>query len=91
MCKYLVTPTAKVGAFNRNPEPRECTYKNWKDGLCKLHHPENIKRKEDEARSWDERIARQRALESKIVLTEESCIMYLVNLGYRIDKPNKSK
>jgi hypothetical protein len=60
-CTKMINPHPGVGDINRHPDPRRCTYPEWEDGFCKLHHPQTIKDKEESHALYLER----RKLKSK--------------------------
>ena len=52
-CKETVYPNEKYGAFHGH----QCTRKAVKDGYCKIHHPDSVrKRQEISAKRYNERI-----------------------------------
>jgi hypothetical protein len=52
-CKEQVYPRESFGSFH----PSQCKKKVWKDGYCKQHHPETVKKRSDESdRRYKERL-----------------------------------
>ena len=52
-CKETVYPNERYGAFHGH----QCTRKAVKDGYCKIHHPDSVrKRQEISAKRYNERI-----------------------------------
>lgn len=44
-CKEDVMPTTGF------PRPHRCHFKAWKDGYCKIHHPDSVKVREEKQRA----------------------------------------
>jgi hypothetical protein len=44
-CKQRVYPNERWGAFN----PHQCNKKIWKDGFCKIHHPDSVEERNRKA------------------------------------------
>jgi hypothetical protein len=44
-CKKRVFPSGTYGAFNGY----QCHNKPWKDGYCKVHHPETVKARQEKS------------------------------------------
>ena len=52
-CKEQVKGEGQWGWLH----PHQCTKKLWKDGFCKIHHPESVaKRQEESLRKWHEKM-----------------------------------
>ena len=50
-CKESVDGTGQWGSFHRH----QCTKSIWKDGYCKIHHPESVKKRQKEsAKRWEQ-------------------------------------
>lgn len=51
-CKQRVIPNERWGAFHM----RQCSKSAWKDGFCKIHHPDSIKERDIKAQErYEER------------------------------------
>lgn len=86
-CILMVKTHPKKGAIDRHLPNHRCGHPEWKDGFCKQHHPDTIKEAEDGlTASYVRRKARE---EAKLRFTEENCVMFLLEKGYRIDKPHR--
>jgi hypothetical protein len=94
-CQKIVHPLEK-GAVDY-----QCGKPYYKDGWCKLHHPEIVaakakKKAEDRAKWKDEKALREREREAQRLfdlaqlekggLTIETAIVLLVQNGYRVEK-----
>lgn len=44
-CTEKVYPQERFGSFH----PHQCYNKEWKDGFCKIHHPESIKKRKEKS------------------------------------------
>lgn len=52
-CQKMLYGTARYDQFVAHP----CTKKHYKDGFCKIHHPEAVKmRQEISSRRWEEKM-----------------------------------
>jgi hypothetical protein len=70
-------------------QSKQCGWPVTKDGYCTYHHPDSIARRKKEQ---EEALARheRRKLEqeaAKFPLTVENAVMFLLEMGYRIDRP----
>ena len=89
MCNKIITPQAKMGAINRVVPARECTVKVWRDGWCKIHHPQLVyARKWHDEWEWrkDRDNRKKRETQEKDSLNEQNCVMFLLELGYTVTK-----
>ncbi len=51
-CSQKVYPNELWGSFY----PHQCHRKVWKDGFCKIHHPDSVKIREEKSRKrWEEK------------------------------------
>ena len=51
-CKKKVYPRGMWSSFHGH----QCTKPAWKDGYCKIHHPENVERRQEKSnKRWEEK------------------------------------
>jgi hypothetical protein len=69
MCKKMVSAAGQWGTFH----PHQCTKKIWKDGWCKVHHPDSIKERNEQAMiRWNEKW--ETSPQAKYAKLQKACI-----------------
>ena len=82
-CHKMVHPLAK------GEEDYICRKPHYKDGWCKIHHPETIAKKVADEIAWrEEMMERESSAAKKTELTIENAILLLVSNGYQVAKIN---
>lgn len=61
-CKQLIQPHPGVGDINRTPTVRRCKKKIWRDGFCKIHHPEEVAARVKAEKEFEKRKKEDRRL-----------------------------
>lgn len=57
-CKEMVSGSGRFGSFHQH----KCTKPEWKDGWCKVHHPESYEKRYQESLKREEENRKQTPL-----------------------------
>ena len=96
-CKKKVYPNNSWGSFH----PHQCQKTVWKDGYCKIHHPDSVAmRQEKQNKRWEEKMENnplKKAMERLDLLEDinkdllEACKWALEAQGWTSDDPNETR
>lgn len=85
-CEKMVKTTPEPRDTDRHPPDHRCERPEWKDGLCKLHHPDDIAEKAAERQRMIACHQAHVAKKAEFLSEVDSAILLLVKNGYRVEK-----
>lgn len=102
MCKHIWTPLGKKNGIKQ--EPRACTKPIWKDGFCKIHHPEAVAEraaeKEGKMARWaeekerlaeQERIADEKMSDPTVIFLQQVLAQNAAIMGWIAERDRREQ